>query len=227
LSGESARDSLAVASRTEWSRARRSRIDLFRLYNGLAAALAELIVAAQAPHFGSRVQKDFDFGMGKDNGADVAALHDHATGFAQLLLQANHPGANGGKDADARGRVGDDLIAQQAGDVFAVEQDAVFLLARLEMNGGFGGELFKARGGRPEAGRRAAPSGEGAVHGAGFKVEQAEMAGQMPGNGALAGAGGPVNRDDHLPARRFGTGRDFPRFIRASSCSARRFLPGR
>ena len=38
--------------------------------------------------------------------------------------------------------------------------------------------------------------GEGAVHGAGFEVEEAEAAGEVGGEGALAGAGGPVDGDD-------------------------------
>ena len=37
------------------------------------------------------------------------------------------------------------MIAQQAGNVLAVEQDAVFIFAGLKMNGGFGGEGFKGR----------------------------------------------------------------------------------
>ena len=74
--------------------------DLLRLYNGLAVFAAELIVAAEAPDFRSSVKKDLDLSMGKDNGADVAAFHDDATGFGKLLLQADHPGANDGKDAD-------------------------------------------------------------------------------------------------------------------------------
>ena len=64
---------------------------------------------------------------------------------AHLLLQADHPGANGGKDADARGGVGHGLIADQAGDVFAVEQDAILFLARFKANRGLGGKLFQAR----------------------------------------------------------------------------------
>ena len=81
--------------------------------------------------------------MGKDDGADVAAFHHHAAAGAQLLLQADHPGANGGKDADPRGGVGDDLVADQAGDVFVVEQDAIFLFAGLQADGGFRGEGFQ------------------------------------------------------------------------------------
>jgi len=37
----------------------------------------------------------------------------------------------------------------------------------------------------------AAPSGEGTIHGAGFKVEQAEVLGQVAGNGTLAPPDGP------------------------------------
>ena len=150
FSGESAR------LRSRSSRARSSRITS----SGCTAGTwAELIEAAQAADFRRRIEEDLDVGVGKDHGADVAAFHHHAACRAQLLLQADHPGANGGKNADARSGVGHGLIANQAGDVFAVEQNTVLLFAGLEANGGFGGKLFKAAALRREESPREEPSG--------------------------------------------------------------------
>ena len=41
---------------------------------------------------------------------------------------------------------------------------------------------------------------EGAVHGAGFKIEQTEVPGQVAGDGALSCAGRTVDRDNDPPA---------------------------
>jgi hypothetical protein len=46
------------------------------------------------------------------------------------------------------------------------------------------------------------PQRHGAVHGAGVDVGEAQPAGQAARNGALAGAGGPVDGDDHTPGLR-------------------------
>ena len=152
LSGESAR------LRSRSSRARRSRITSSGCASGCGAR-AELVVAAQAPHFGSGVQKDLYLCVGKDNRANVAALHHHPALCAHLLLQADHPGANGGKDAYPGCCVGDDLIAEQAGNVFAVEQNAIFRFARFQADRGFGGQGFQGPCSRPEGDPPGGPSG--------------------------------------------------------------------
>jgi hypothetical protein len=160
--------------------------DFLRLHDRLAVFAAELIVATEAADFRRGVEEDFDFSMGKDDSADVAAFHDDAAGLGKLLLEADHPGANDGEDTDFGGRVGDGLIAKQAGDVFTVEQDAVFIFAGLEMNGGFSGEGFKGGVVVKREANAESLEAEGAVHGACFQIEEAEMAGQMAGYGAFA-----------------------------------------
>ena len=102
-------------------------------------------------------------------------------------------------------------------DVFPVEKDTVVLIAGLEVNGGFRGKPFQASvlvQGQSGAQRL---QGEGTVHGAGFKVKQTKMPGQTPGNGALASAGWPVDRNDYLSPRFIGAKATFldghPRFF--------------
>ena len=59
-----------------------------------------LAVAAIAADLGGCIEKDFDFGVGKDGRANVAALHDDSTGFAESALLLDHPGAEMGVDGD-------------------------------------------------------------------------------------------------------------------------------
>src|SRR5882757_2871034 len=99
-----------------------------------------LTVAAVASDFGGSVEKDFHFGVGEDGGADVAAFHDNATGFTEGALLLNHPGAEAGMDGDFGGGGGDIGLANAAGDVDGVEQDAVAFELRLEGDAGAGGE---------------------------------------------------------------------------------------
>ena len=148
--------------------------------------------------------------MGKDHCADVAALHHHSAAGAERLLQAHHPGANGREDAYARGCFSHRRAANDSGYVFAIQQDAVLLIAGLQTNRGSGGKAFQAtaliqRQSRPEG-----LQGEGTIHGAGFKIEQAKMPRQMPRDGALSRPGRSIDGDDCLPRRlRFG----HPRFF--------------
>ena len=95
--------------------------------------------------------------MGKDDGADVAAFHDHPTLSAELLLQADHPGAYRRKNAHARSSVGDGRIADQACHVLVIEQNAIFILAGIEADGSFGGELSPVPCSHPKADRPGGP----------------------------------------------------------------------
>ena len=79
--------------------------------------------------------------MRKHHCADIAPFHYNATRSAHLLLQAHHPGANSWEDAHARGGVGDRLIADQAGHVFVIEQNAIFFFAGFETDLRFGCQL--------------------------------------------------------------------------------------
>ena len=168
---------------------------------GNLGILGNLIEAAQAAHLGGRVQENLHLGLGKDDRADIAALHDDSALGDQFLLHLDHPGANGRMNTHARGGIGDGLIAQQAGHVLTVEQDAIALLAGFEANGSVRGKSFQ---GRALVQRHSCPEGlerEGAVHGAGFQIQQAKVAGQMAGNGTLSRAGWPVNSDNNFANR--------------------------
>jgi hypothetical protein len=65
--------------------------------DGLGRGLTEPAIAA---NLGGSIKKDFDFGVREDSGADVAAFHDDAAGFAESALLLDHPGAEVGVDGD-------------------------------------------------------------------------------------------------------------------------------
>ncbi len=169
---------------------------LFRLRAGGTRAGSGLAEAAVAANLGGCVEEDFDLGVGKDGGADVAAFHDDSTGFAEGALLLNHPCTEAGMDGDLGGGGGDVGLADAAGDVNGVEQDAIAFELGLERDAGAGGEVhersFLVEGVVVLDGLE----GEGAVHGSGFEVEEAEAACEMSGEGAFAGAGGAVDGDD-------------------------------
>ena len=52
----------------------------FGLQGGSRTKLGNLVIAAKAPHLGSGVEENLDLGVRKDDGANVAALHDHSAG---------------------------------------------------------------------------------------------------------------------------------------------------
>ena len=160
-----------------------------------------LLVAALTTDFRSGVEEDFDFSMRKDDGPDVSAFHYDAAASAEFLLQTNHPGANCGEDADARSSIGDGGVANEASDVFPIEENAVVLIARIEADRGFPGEKFEGSGLIERNFVAQSLEGEGTIHGAGFEIEQTEMPGEVPGDGGFARSGGTVDGDDWLPVR--------------------------
>ena len=136
--------------------------------------------------------------MRKDDSADVSALHDYPSRRAHFLLQAYHPDAYRREDAYPGGGVGHYLVADESSYVFAVEQDAVFVFAGLQADGGFGGKIFQSLTlvqGHCEA---ESFQGKGAVHGSCLKIQEAEIPGQMAGNSALASSGRSVNGDNRI-----------------------------
>ncbi len=82
----------------------------------------------------------------------------------------------------------------------AVQQNAVALQLRLQLDARGLGEV-EQRGLFVE-GVVALDGLEGqrAIHGASLEIEEAEAAGEMGGEGALAGAGGAIDGDDRLAA---------------------------
>ncbi len=161
--------------------------------DGCDRVLLETPVAA---NFGSGVEEDFDLGIGKDLGADVAAFHDDASGHSESALLGDHPGAEPGVDGDAGGGGGDVGLADAAADVHFVEQDAVAIAIGFEGDGGVVGEI-------EERGRFVEVEivldgleGEGAVHGSGLEVQEAEATREVGGEGRFTGAGRAIDGDD-------------------------------
>ena len=159
-----------------------------------------LTVAAVAADLGSRVEKDFYFGVGKDGGADIAAFHDDASGLAEGALLLDHPGAETRMDGDLGGGGGDVGLADAAGDVDGVEQDAIAFELGLECDASAAGEIHERRLFVEGEVVLDGLEGEGAVHGSGFEIEEAEAAGEMGGEGAFTGAGRTVDGDDRTLA---------------------------
>ena len=155
-----------------------------------------LLVAAQAAGFGRGIEKNLYVGVGEDDGADVAAFHDDTAFTAEVALEVDEPGANGGVNADTGGSLGDVGVANAFGDVFAVEEDAVACAIRAEDDFGIVREAFEGRGVVEVVIAQDGLEREGAIHGAGFKIEQAEMLREMAGDGALAGSSRAVDGDD-------------------------------
>src|SRR5690242_3777087 len=99
-------------------------------------------------------------------------------------------------DGDLGGGGGDVGLADTAGDVDAVEQDAIAFELRLQRNAGIAGK-FKQR--RLFVEGQVVLDGlerKRTIHGSGLKVEEAEAASEMRGKRAFARASGTVNGDD-------------------------------
>jgi hypothetical protein len=138
---------------------------------------SDLAEAASAADFRVSVEEDFHFGVGEDGGADVSAFHDDAALDAESALLEDHPLADERVDGDAGGGGGDVGVTDAAGDVHAVEQDAVAVAGGFE--GDFGGFGEGEEGGffvEVEVGVDGLV-GEGAVHGSGFEIQEVETAG--------------------------------------------------
>src|SRR5580698_6986254 len=99
-------------------------------------------------------------------------------------------------NADAGGGLRDFRVADFSGDIGSVEQDAIAVRRRLKSDRSRRGQRFQ---GRCVVRLNAAAQRlqrEGAVHGTSFQVQQAEVSGEMFGDGAFARAGGPIDGDD-------------------------------
>jgi len=142
-------------------------------------------------------------GVGKDDGADVAAFHDEAgramregdRGLGALVVEEE--AADGGKRGEA-GDVGVHGFAAEVGigGDFTGEGKAGGAAGdlggerELGEGGGDGGGVVRRDAGAEEG------EGDGAVVGAGVDVEEVEARGEGAGEGGLAGGGAAVNGDD-------------------------------
>jgi hypothetical protein len=107
-----------------------NRITLPRLFEHRletlgATPLAGLPETASCPLLLGRIQIDFEPGVWNDNGADIAADHDHWAAGRNPSLQRQQRGTNGWMLGDARNDHADVRFTYRPGDVFAVQPDIV------------------------------------------------------------------------------------------------------
>ena len=127
-------------------------------------------------------EPDLELGVGRDDGADVAALGDPVAVRDQRALLAEQRRADRRDRPRARGVLGDLGRADRLRDVLAVEQHAV--AARSAMSQRRAGRARRASATE----RYIAPAVE---------VREAERRRDGAGDGRLAGPGGTVDGDEH------------------------------
>jgi len=155
-----------------------------------------LLKAAVSADFRSGVKEDFDFRVGEDFGADVAAFHDDTAGLAEGSLLRDHPCAEMRVNGYAGGCGGDIGLADAAADVHLVEQDAVAVAIGLEGNSGLVGEGEERSFVVEVEIVLDGFEGERTVHGTGFEIEETEAPGEVGGEGGLTGTGRTIDSDD-------------------------------
>jgi hypothetical protein len=165
--------------------------------------LFELLKPALAADFRGCIEKNLYICAGKNHGADITAFHHHSALSPKLLLQPHHPGADGWKNADARGGIGDLRGANKSGYVFAIQQDAILVAAGFEANLRVFGKRFERAAVIQGSLRTQRLQGKGAIHCAGLKVEQAKMTGQMARDRAFPRASWPIDCNYDFPVPDF------------------------
>jgi hypothetical protein len=99
-------------------------------------------------------------------------------------------------DGDSGSGGGDISVADAAGDITTIEQNAVAFELGFETDASIASEIEK---GCLFVERYVILDGfesQGSVHGSGFQIEEAKAAGEMGGEGAFAGASWPVDSYD-------------------------------
>src|SRR6185437_9132970 len=139
---------------------------------------------AGGPRFRGRRQEQLGVGVGADHGADISPIEHGATLAARKTALKFQ---QGGPDPGDRGH-----HRRGGGDGF-VAQPPVLEHREIERPGG----AFRDNGvGR--VAQRHRFERDGAVEAARVEMSDAEMQGDAPRNGAFAGAGRSVDRDDHV-----------------------------
>src|SRR5581483_9402618 len=95
--------------------------------------------AAAAANFGSGVEKDLHLRVREYGRSNVAALHHHCAGCAEIALLADHPLADSRMNRDSRGSLGDVLFANALRYVSVVELHAIAIDLRLKRDLGIPG----------------------------------------------------------------------------------------
>ncbi len=168
--------------------------------DGLVGQLGDLLRPPRGPDLGGGVEVHLELGVGEHDRADVTTL-DHATAVLGRPTRAA-----AGASALARPRVGRH-DAHRAGDLRAPDLDGGIDAVHRDRAVVAHASSRSTRDPRRPARRRRvdAPAQrrerDRPVHRPGVEVAEAETAGQRPGHGGLARAGGPVDRD-HLHRRR-------------------------
>ena len=181
--------SRAIASgraRAARARAPRSRSSRSLLRSTAATSAPSSAARRRARSSGVGGEEHLDLGVGRDDGADVAALGDPVAVREQLALLRDERLAHAGSAATREAASDDSGVADRLGDV-ARRRAARGRRARC------------ATLARPRRRRRRVGGGErdAAVHRARVQVREAEPLGDGAGDGGLAGPRGPVDRDDH------------------------------
>ena len=143
-------------------------------------------------------QEDLDLRVREHDGSNVATLGDDIAVLGGAALVDEHGGAHARVGRDL-GHVGVDLRgANGSRGVLAVNGQARVLAgavgkADLDLLGeGVDGRLVVQVDAAVERGE-----GDGAVHSARVEFVKAQLAGDLLGDGGLAGSGGAVDGDDH------------------------------
>ena len=170
--------------------------DLFEI--GGPAAPSEVVLPPSRSLLNGGGEENFEFGLGKDVGADVATFGNEAAFLAVLALLAGKEIADGGLGGD-RGDAGSDFgAAEVAARVFAIDVERRGVGAAVENDVAVADEF--GNGGAIVDGNPLLENepGDGAVGGSGVEVEQAELLGYAVGDGGFSSPGGSVDGNDGL-----------------------------
>ena len=167
-----------------------------------AERLGVVLVALQHAAAGAltRVggQEHLDLRVGEHDGADVATLGDDIAVLCGATLVDEHGGAYARVGRDL-GHAGIDLRGANGGRcVRAVDGQTRVLAGAVDkadfdlLGEGVDGRLVVQVDTAVERGE-----GDGAIHGTRVELVKAQLAGDLLGDGGLAGTGGAVDGDDH------------------------------
>ena len=155
-----------------------------------------LAITPAPTNLGRGIQKDLYLRVGKDRRANVTTFHHHAACFSQSTLLGDHPLPNPRMNGNARCSRGYVPVADAAGDVHAVKQNAVSVARWLEFDRRIATQIQHLRLCVQVEISVNGLVGQSAIHRTGFEVQEAELTSQMRGQRALARARRPVNGND-------------------------------
>ena len=156
---------------------------------GMAAMIERVLLAPLGADVDAGGDEDLGFGIGRDDGRDIAAIQDRAAGLGrEFALSIDEGLTHALMDRDAGGERTDGLAAQSR-----IVQHGVVEIAGSESVRFMIGITAPLQDGEPDS----------AIEQAGVKDGQAIMMAERLGDGALAGSGWTVDGDDHdaLPFR--------------------------